>query len=115
MLIEVYNCIIFDEKLDLEGCRKNEYLRSQLNENEMSIIVPLMGLLFSSKNFEEFLDVSCWTIDYLKEKLPITDDVIAEWQTTGLSLYDKYFLTYFIVSHCLKVLRHRAKLLDEER
>jgi hypothetical protein len=114
MLIDVYNCIIFDAKVDLKSCLKNEYLSYQLSENEISIIVPLIGLLLSSKSLGEFLDVSCWTIDYLKEKFPITDDVIEVWRTKGLSSYDKYSLTYFVVSHYLKVLRYRAKCLDKE-
>ena len=50
----------------------------------------------------------------LKEKFPITDDVIEVWRTKGLSSYDKYSLTYFVVSHYLKVLRYRAKCLDKE-
>ena len=114
MLIEVYDCIIFDERVDLKSCLKNEYLLSHLRENEISIIVPLIGLLLSSKSLEEFLDVSCWPVGYLQEKFPITDDVIDAWRTKGLSSYDKYSLAYFVVSHYLKVLRYRAKYFDEE-
>ena len=109
MLIEVYDCIIFDERVDLKSCLKNEYLLSQLSANEMAIIVPLTGMLLSSKNFDELLDVSCWPVGYLQEKFPITDDVIDAWRTKGLSSYDKYSLAYFVVSHYLKVLRYRAR------
>ena len=114
MLIEVYDCIIFDEKLDLNSCLKNKYLLSQLSANEMAIIVPLTGMLLSSKNFDDLVDVSCWPVGYLQEKFPITDDVIDAWRTKGLSSYDKYSLAYFVVSHYLKVLRYRAKCLDKE-
>jgi hypothetical protein len=80
----------------------------------MSIIVPLTGMLLSSATFDDFIDTSCWTIKYLQEKLPVTDDVIDGWRTNGLSLFDRYALTFFIVSNCLETIRYHAKLLGTE-
>ena len=114
MILRIFDCIVYDAKLEMDSCLKHPFLRSQLTDSEMSIIVPLTGLLLSSATFDDFIDTSSWTINYLQKKLPITDDVIEEWRTKGFSLFDRYSLTFFIVSNCLEVLRHHAKLHNTE-
>jgi hypothetical protein len=98
----------------MDSCLKHPFLRSQLTDSEMSMIVPLMGLLLSSATFDDFIDTSCWTIKHLQEKLPVTDDLIDEWRTKGFSLFDRYALTFFIVSNYLETIRYHAKLLGTE-
>ena len=114
MTLRIFDCIIYDAKLDMDSCLKNPFLRSQLTNAEMSIIVPLTGMLLSSATFDDFIDTSCWTIKYLQEKLPVTDDVIDGWRTNGFSLFDRYALTFFIFSNYLEILRHRTKILGLE-
>ena len=37
MFLNVYNCIIFDEGMDLISCLQNEYLCAALTEQEMAV------------------------------------------------------------------------------
>ncbi len=114
MTLRIFDCIIYDAKLDMDSCLKNPFLRSQLTDFEMSMIVPLTGLLLSSATFDDYIDISYWTVDDLKEKLPITSAVLEEWSTKGFSLFDRYALTFFIVSNYLETIRYHAKLLGTE-
>ena len=113
MFLKVFDTIIYDEKIDLESCKKNQYLRDHLTDYEMSIVVPLMYGLLSSRNFDEFLDMSFRTSDYLQERFPITDNDIVKFRTKEFSLFERYSLTFFIVSDYLKILRYRAKLSEK--
>lgn len=107
MFLNVFNSIIFDENVDLSSCQKNQYLRSQLTEYEMSVVVPLMHGLLSAQDFDEFLERSFWKVDYLQKKLPINTEKIGYWRTNEFSPFDKYSLTFFIVSEYLETLRQR--------
>ena len=114
MTLRIFDCIIYDAKLDMDSCLKNPFLRSQLTDFEISMIVPLTGLLLSSATFDDYMAISYLTVDDLKERLAITDDVIEEWCTKGFSLFDRYALTFFIVSNCLETIRYRAKAMSTE-
>jgi hypothetical protein len=114
MTLRIFDCIIYDAKLDMDSCLKNPFLRSQLTDFEISIIVPLTRLLLSSATFDDYMAISYLTVDDLKKRLAITDDVIEEWCTKGFSLFDRYALTFFIVSNYLETIHYHAKLLGTE-
>ena len=99
MLTKIFDTIIYDEKIDLESCKKNQYLRDHLTDYEMSIVVPLIHMLLASRDFDEFLDTSCLTVDDLQERWPITDKIIECWRQNGFSLFDIYSLTFFVFAY----------------
>ena len=108
MFLNVFNCIIFDEKFDLDSCLKNPYLRAALTENEMSEIVPLMRDLFQSDTFDEFLEISDWTEEFLLEMIPVRQKMIDLGTEEEFSFYEKYCLTFFVISNCLEFMRYRV-------
>ena len=108
MFLNVYNCIVFDEKADLVSCLKNQYLAAALTPREMAIIVPLIHNLLECNNLEEFLIVSDWSLEYLAEVIPASKKNLDAWSGTGFSILDRYFLGFIVASDRLEDLRHHT-------
>ena len=108
MFLNVYNCIVFDEKADLVSCLKNQYLAAALTPREMAIIVPLIHDLLECENLEEFLIVSEWSLDYLSEVIPTSKKIFDTWSEDGLPTLDRYFLVFVVASDRLEDLRHHT-------
>ena len=108
MFLNVYNCIVFEEKADLVSCLKNQYLAAALTPREMTIIVPLIHNLLECNNLEEFLIVSDWSLEYLAEVIPASKKNLDAWSGTGFSILDRYFLGFIVASDRLEDLRHHT-------
>ena len=108
MFLNVYNCIVFDEKADLVSCLKNQYLAAALTPREMAIIVPLIHDLLECNNLEEFLIVSDWSTDYLFEVTPVSKKTLDTWSKDGFSILERYLLGFIVASDRLEDLRHHT-------
>ena len=108
MFLNVYNCIIFDEGMDLISCLQNEYLCAALTEQEMAVIVPLIADLMECENLTEFLLVSDSNVDFLMDECHVTEKMIENWSENKLSEYEKYSLAFLIASSHLENMRYHT-------
>lgn len=108
MYLNVFNSIIFDEKVDLISCLQNEYICAALNPREMSVIVSLMRKLLQCDSLAEMLDVAGWTEDLLMDEIPIPQETLDFWKENDLRLHEKYFLTFVFASAKLENLRYHT-------
>lgn len=46
MFLNIFNCIIFDEEVNLASCLRNEYILSAITAREMSVLVPMIHDFF---------------------------------------------------------------------
>ena len=109
MDLEVFSYIVNEKNAELRFCREDSYLRSQLSDYEITILVPLAQAMMASNSFVDFLNLSYWTIDYLQESLFVTDQMIKQWMKKGFPKYDKYTLTFYVISYALGNMRFRAQ------
>ena len=108
MFLNVYNCIIFDEKMDLISCLQNEYLCAALTVQEMTVIIPLIADLMACETLSEFLTASDSTVDFLMDECHVTEKMIENWAENKLSAYEKYSLIFLIASSHLERMRYRT-------
>ena len=108
MFLNVYNCIIFDEKMDLVSCLQNEYLCAALTVQEMTVIIPLIADLMACETLSEFLTASDLTVDFLMEECHISEKMIENWAENKLSEYEKFSLTFLIASSHLESMRYHT-------
>ena len=108
MYLNVFNSIIFDEKVDLCSCLKNEYICAALNPHEMAVIIPLIRNMLECDSFAEILDVVEWTDELLMDEISVTQSIVDYWNESGLHLHEKYFLTFVFASAELENLRYRT-------
>ena len=92
MFLNVYNCIIFDEEMDLISCLNNEYLCAALTEQEMTVIVPLIADLMSCETLGEFLIASDSNTEFLMDECHVSEKMIENWSENKLSEYEKHNL-----------------------
>lgn len=108
MFLNVFNCIIFDEEMDLISCLNNEYLCAALTEQEMTVIVPLIADLMDCETLPDILVVSDSTTESLVYEFKIPEKSIENWFEKGISEYEKYSLTFQFASAHLEALRHHT-------
>ena len=108
MFLNVYNCIIFDEEMDLISCLNNEYLCAALTEQEMTVIVPLIADLMSCETLGEFLIASDSNTEFLTDACHVSEKMIENWSENKLSEYEKFSLTFQIASSNLESMRYHT-------
>ena len=108
MFLNVYNCIIFDEEMDLISCLNNEYLCAALTEQEMTVIVPLIADLMSCETLGEFLIASDSNTEFLMDECHVSEKMIENWSENKLSEYEKFSLTFQIASSNLESMRYHT-------
>ena len=108
MFLNIFNCIIFDEKMDLISCLHNEYLCAALTVQEMTVIIPLISDLMGCDTLSEFLILSDSTVDFLMEECHVSEKMIENWGENKLSAYEKFSLTFLIASAHLEHMRYHT-------
>jgi hypothetical protein len=108
MFLNVYNCIIFDEEMDLISCLNNEYLCAALTEQEMTVIVPLIADLMSCETLGEFLIASDSNTEFLMDECHVSEKMIENWSENKLSEYEKFSLAFQIASSNLENMRYHT-------
>ena len=108
MFLTVFNCIIYDEKMQLVSCLSNEYLYSVLTVEEMTVIVPLIRRLMGCNTLAEFLRESHSNVDFLKTECNVSQSMIDNWTENALTEYEKYSLTFMFASLELESMRYHT-------
>ena len=108
----IFNCIIFDENMDLAACVNNEFISAALTAGELTVIVPLIHDLVECDSIDEILLTVGYTASTLMSDLKISQKTIEKWQERGFSEYEKYSLIFMIISHELFHLRYKTCQVD---
>ena len=112
MFPAIFNCIIFDENLDLTACINNEFIGAALTAGELTVIVPLIKSLVGCDSIDEILTTVGYTASTLMADLKISPRTIEKWQEKGFSEYEKYSLIFMITAHELFHLRYKTCQID---
>ena len=108
MFLNVFNCIVFDEEMDLISCLQNEYLCAALTVQEMTVIIPLISDLMGCETLSEFLILSNSTVDFLIDECHVTEKMVEMWSVNKFTEYEKYSLTFLIASAHLEHMRYHT-------
>ena len=112
MFPSIFNCIIFDENMDLSSCINNEFISAALTANELTVIVPLIKSLMSHDSIDEILLTAGYSTSTLIFDFRISQGTIDEWHNRRLSDYEKRSLIFMIFSQELFHLRYKTCQLD---
>ena len=108
----IFNCIIFDENMDLSSCINNEFISAALTAGELTVIVPLIKSLISCDSIDEILMTVGYTMSTLMLDLKISHRTIEHWQEKGFTEYEKYSLIFMITANELCHLRYKTCQID---
>lgn len=112
MFPSIFNCIIFDENMDLSSCINNEFISAALTANELTVIVPLIKSLIGCDSINEILLTAGYSASTLIFDLKISQSTIDEWHDRRLSDYEKRSLIFMISANELCSLRYKTCQLD---
>ena len=108
MFLNIFNCIVFDEEMNLASCLRNEYILAAITAREMSVLVPMIHDFMNCETLADILIVGDLTTESLMDEFHIDEKTIEKWLTEGISDFEKYALTFLFSSAQLETMRHHT-------
>ena len=111
MLYEVFNRIVYDNKLDVISCLSDTYICAAMTANEILEIVPEIKKIMNSNNMSE-LSIDVYDFIY---NLPLPEKTLETWEENGIKKIERYFIALAYSASKLEDMRyHICDICNDE-